>query len=111
MGNETKSGNVFRIVRNKAADRAKLQAASGALPYHLQGHHQSIASPISNHSNATSVIAHAPAAGAGAQHHHAVGGANLAPGVERNGSGYSINGILGLPEANLDSKRKRHDGM
>ncbi|GIY62934.1 paired box protein Pax-2a [Caerostris darwini] len=75
-----------RIVRNKAAEKAKQVGASSG---HLNGG----PSPQPT-SNATSVIAHAP------------------PAHETQRPSYSINGILGIPSQQHDPsshKRKRDD--
>ncbi|GFY71758.1 paired box protein Pax-2 [Trichonephila inaurata madagascariensis] len=82
--------SINRIVRNKAAEKAKQVNASTG---HLNGGH----SPQPT-SNATSVIAHAP------------------PAHEPQRPSYSINGILGIPNPSAPQqhdpshKRKRDEG-
>ncbi|XP_071034938.1 paired box protein Pax-5 isoform X2 [Parasteatoda tepidariorum] len=91
--------SINRIVRNKAAEKAKQVGASG----HMNGGH----SPQPS-SNTTSVIAHAPPAHEGQPQLHR--------------PSYSINGILGIPnpsaaapqhnqDHNVTHKRKRDDGV
>ncbi|GAB6028453.1 hypothetical protein CHUAL_002614 [Chamberlinius hualienensis] len=88
--------SINRIVRNKAAEKAK----------HIHSHQQSYStSPTggSNVSNTTSVITHAPPSHDGSN-----------PSLHNNKPSYSINGILGIPNVAADpngniSKRKRQD--
>ncbi|KAH6948962.1 hypothetical protein HPB50_027228 [Hyalomma asiaticum] len=81
---------VCRIVRNKAAEKAKHHhvSSNGGSP-------QPQSSP-------TSVITHAPASA----HESSVSAAAAAAALQR--PSYSINGILGIPSAEA-AKRKRDD--
>lgn len=90
----------FRIVRNKAAEKAK----------HV--HHQQQSSQQSNNNNSiphggasVSVITHAPSVGV--PHHTSAHHA-----VERGTTAYSISGILGIPHPDPNGnipKRKREE--
>ncbi|KAK6645059.1 hypothetical protein RUM43_001335 [Polyplax serrata] len=93
----------FRIVRNKAAEKAK----------HV--HHQQQTSQQSNNNNSiphggasVSVITHAPSVGV--PHHTSAHHAAAA--AERGTTAYSISGILGIPHPDPNGnipKRKRDD--
>ncbi|XP_035224353.1 paired box protein Pax-5-like isoform X2 [Stegodyphus dumicola] len=78
--------SINRIVRNKAAEKAKQVGASSG---HMNGGH----SPQPT-SNATSVIAHAPPAHEGQ------------PQLQR--PSYSINGILGIPNPSGTGSQQQH---
>ncbi|GAV08009.1 hypothetical protein RvY_17771-2 [Ramazzottius varieornatus] len=90
--------SINRIVRNKAADRAK----SGGLGFHCGSGSTNLSTPspdhiAANHSQSTGVAANgAGAAGTGPQGN----GSNV-------NAAYSINGILGMDPTNM--KRKRDD--
>lgn len=91
---------LFRIVRNKAAEKAK----------HV--HHQQQSSQQSNNNNSiphgganVSVITHAPSVGV--PHHTSAHHA-----AERGTTAYSISGILGIPHPDPNGnipKRKREE--
>lgn len=99
----------FRIVRNKAAEKAKTVNHHG----HHDGHHVTSSSPVSPASQTASVITHGSAASVPSHLHNQHGGhaisAHDSP-LQRPGS-YSINGILGIPQTdpNGNIKRKRED--